>query len=59
VFVLLAPFTAGWLVEGFGYPLMFVLSIFFTILGTLLFRGVKDRPRHRELVEVELKAESS
>ena len=51
VFVLLAPFVAGWLVEGFGYPLMFALSIVFTILGTSLFGWVKDRPRHRELVE--------
>jgi MFS family permease len=50
-FVLLAPFVAGWLVEVFSYQIMFGVSVVFTVLGTLLFARVKDRPRHRELVE--------
>ena len=50
-FVLVAPFVAGWLVEGFSYPVMFGVSVVFTVIGTLLFARVKDRPRHREVVE--------
>lgn len=50
-FLLLAPFLAGWLVESFGYPAMFGVSMAFTMLGILLFARVKDRPRHREVVE--------
>jgi MFS family permease len=51
VFVLVAPFVAGWLVEGFSYPVMFGVSVMFTVVGTLLFARVKDQPRHREVVE--------
>lgn len=51
VFVLLAPFLAGWLVKGFSYPVMFGVSVVFTVVGTLLFARVKDQPRHREVVE--------
>ncbi len=50
-FLLLAPFFAGWLVEGFGYPVMFGVSMALTTLAILLFARVKDRPRHREVVE--------
>lgn len=56
VFVLMAPFFAGWLVEKFSYPVMFAVSTVFTVLGTVLFARVKDRPRHREVVEEAMNA---
>jgi MFS family permease len=50
--LLLAPILAGWLVELFDYPFMFVFALSFSLLGlVLLILGVKD-PRsmeHRKL----------
>lgn len=45
IFILAAPFLAGWLVNHFNYPTMFVASIVFSLIGTLLISRVRDVPR--------------
>lgn len=45
IFLLLAPILAGWLVQVSGYPLMFCLSVVFTLLAAVLMNQVRDAPR--------------
>lgn len=44
-FLLLAPVIAGWLVEDFGYDVMFWVAFGFTIISTVLMMRVRDFPR--------------
>jgi len=44
-FLLLAPVLAGWLVEDYGYNLMFWVALGFTVISTVLMMGVRDFPR--------------
>jgi len=51
-FLLLAPVLAGWLVEDYGYTLMFWVALGFTVISTVLMMGVRDFPRgKRALIE--------
>ncbi len=53
VFVLIAPILAGWLVESFGYDVMFAVSVGLSILGALLMNRVKDQPRRAPVARIE------
>lgn len=46
-FLLLAPVLAGWLVAKFDYTVMFIVTIFFNAVATLLISRVKDVPRSK------------
>ncbi len=46
-FLLLAPVLAGWLVAKFDYTVMFIVTIFFNAVATLLMSRVKDVPRSK------------
>lgn len=47
-FFLVAPVLAGWLVNGFGYIVMFVVALVFTLISTVLMLRVRDFPRGKE-----------
>lgn len=44
-FLLLAPILAGWLVDDFGYVVMFWVALGFTLISTVFMMGVRDFPR--------------
>lgn len=44
-FLLLAPILAGWLVDDFGYVVMFWVALGFTLISTFFMMGVRDFPR--------------
>lgn len=51
VFFLIAPVLAGWLVNDFGYIVMFVVSLVFMLLSTVLMLRVRDFPRGLERLQ--------
>jgi len=57
IFVLLSPIIAGWLVESFGYTIMFAVSLGLSLLAVPLMNQVKDVPRNKiRSVNLESKA---
>lgn len=50
-FFLVAPVLAGWLVNSFGYIVMFVVSLAFTLLSTVLMLRVRDFPRGKQALQ--------
>lgn len=50
-FFLVAPVLAGWLVNSFGYIVMFVVSLAFTLLSTVLMLRVRDFPRDKQALQ--------
>jgi MFS family permease len=47
IFVLLSPILAGWLVESFGYSVMFAISCILSLIAAPLMNQVRDVPRHK------------
>ncbi|MFZ3151111.1 MAG: MFS transporter [Anaerolineaceae bacterium] len=53
VFVLMAPVLAGWLVEAYGYKVMFAVSVVLSLIGAGLMNKVRDVPRRSRVKEPE------